>query len=841
MKCKYQFLTIIVILSFSLTSFAQDPIILEHGGAIQSVVASPTHNAVFVSASDDNTIKLWDLHNKILTTFTGHLDKVNDVDISPNGELLASGSDDQTFKLWSIPQQQHIATLEHIPFADASPSLVPSVAFSPDGEFLATAGYQSVILWDVDDQTETGKLEHDDWVYAVVFSANGQFLAVVDGKQIKIWDVQKQQIIVELEGNEHWIGNIAFSPDSSILANAGEDGIITLRSTSNWSVIGRISTFGSVHDLDFSPDGKTLASAGHEVGLWSVEYGEKIASITDYNDWVQEVAFSSEGTILASSESNDGTLRIQNIETLLDVERIRDTVRLIYFVPSDRTPQSDIDTKIETLVKATQTFFADMMEEHGYGRKTFTYETDAESNAVIHHITGQFTDAYYNNNDKWKIWDEIRAAGHDPTQNIYIAVMEFSEILDGLHCSTGGNWDRGGVVNLIASDECFSGDDTGALYGVALVAHEIGHAFGLQHDYRNHPDRAKGIGEDVDLMISSPCAAGWLDAHRYFNSGTTYFNEPTTIEMWPPRATDSEEIRLRFTITDLDGLHQARLLSTILQVDYFAGRDYLEEQNYLDESLLDCQSLSDGSTTAEFITTQLTTDNDTVVLRVIDVKGNFTEARFSFDITALPQHLEDINGDGIVNIQDLVLVASNFGKQGIHLADVNEDGVVNIIDLVLVAGAFGKGAAAPSMRHHDPEAALTQANIQQWLDEARQVNLTDPNFQRGILMLEQFLIALTPKETTLLPNYPNPFNPETWVPYQLAEPAEVSIAIYTVSGKLVRTLDLGHQAAGIYESRNYAAYWNGKNQLGETVASGVYFYTLTAGDFAATRKMLIRK
>ena len=98
-----------------------------------------------------------------------------------------------------------------------------------------------------------------------------------------------------------------------------------------------------------------------------------------------------------------------------------------------------------------------------------------------------------------------------------------------------------------------------------------------------------------------------------------------------------------------------------------------------------------------------------------------------------------------------------------------------------------------------------------------------------------------PKETSLLPNYPNPFNPETWIPYQLAVPADVRIAIYAVDGQLVRTLDLGHQPVGVYKSQSRAAYWDGRNSLGEPVASGVYFYTLTAGEFTATRKMLIRK
>ncbi len=97
------------------------------------------------------------------------------------------------------------------------------------------------------------------------------------------------------------------------------------------------------------------------------------------------------------------------------------------------------------------------------------------------------------------------------------------------------------------------------------------------------------------------------------------------------------------------------------------------------------------------------------------------------------------------------------------------------------------------------------------------------------------------RENALLANFPNPFNPETWIPYQLAKSADVSISIHAIDGKLVRALDLGHQPAGVYQTRSRAAYWDGKNAFGEPVASGVYFYTLTAGDFTATRKMLIRK
>ena len=203
---------------------------------------------------------------------------------------------------------------------------------------------------------------------------------------------------------------------------------------------------------------------------------------------------------------------------------------------------------------------------------------------------------------------------------------------------------------------------------------------------------------------------------------------------------------------------------------------------------------------------------------------------------------EDVNQDGRVNIADLVVVAHSIGTLAAEnpLADVNGDGVINIIDLTLVAGAFGKTAAAPAA-HATIAENLTATEVSQWIQAAQHANLTDPDFQRGVEVLKNLLTLLVPKETALLANYPNPFNPETWIPYQLAAPAKVTLRIHAVDGSLVRLLSLGHKPVGIYQIRNCAAYWDGKNEIGEPVASGVYFYTLTAGDFTATRKMLIRK
>ena len=235
----------------------------------------------------------------------------------------------------------------------------------------------------------------------------------------------------------------------------------------------------------------------------------------------------------------------------------------------------------------------------------------------------------------------------------------------------------------------------------------------------------------------------------------------------------------------------------------------------------------------------------------------------------------DVNGDGQVDVLDLVQVALFYGKRGSNLPeDVNADGVINVADLVAVANgvdaaddlslaveqgvllALAEAAALEAiaeapMRVGDPhQHALslrrTYDNVAEAIVDARALVTGDVRLGKWLPLLERLLQALAelgtiPEATALLPNYPNPFNPETWLPYQLAKPAEVVLSIYTVNARLVRTLEVGHQPAGLYHSKHRAAYWDGRNQHGEKVASGLYFYTLTAGEFNATRKMLIAK
>jgi hypothetical protein len=117
--------------------------------------------------------------------------------------------------------------------------------------------------------------------------------------------------------------------------------------------------------------------------------------------------------------------------------------------------------------------------------------------------------------------------------------------------------------------------------------------------------------------------------------------------------------------------------------------------------------------------------------------------------------------------------------------------------------------------------------------------ITNDELRNATLDIKLKIGDIIPKMSMLLQNYPNPFNPETWIPFQLREDSDVQIQIFDISGRLVRKLDLGHKSAGVYINSDKAAYWDGKNETGERISSGVYFYNIQAGKLIATKKMIV--
>ena len=576
-------------------------------------------------------------------------------------------------------------------------------------------------------------------------------------------------------------GTVAYSPDGTKLAVASSIGV-WIYDAQTGEELDLLSghTFW-VSSVAFSPDGTTLASGSRDetIRLWDANTGRHVRTLTGHTNYVHSVAFSPDGTTLASG-SRDETIRLWDADSgshLRTLTAHSDSVLSVAFSPDGNTLAS------------------------GSGQEIRLW--DAHSGRHLRTLTGH-------------------------TGGVYS--VAFSP--DGTTLASG------------------SGDDTIRLWNA---------------NTGNHLRTLTGHTGYVFSVAFSPdgntLASGSEDGTVLLWDLTP--TSPITVSL-SPDSVDSPDVgkQLTFSLNITEGQNVAGYQATV-SYDYTA-LSFIQGENstYLPSGAFFIPPKVDGDTvqlaasslagetmgdgTLATITFEVVAVKESTV-RLSDViltnsQGETTMPQTeNAEITEPPQLPEDVNNDGVVNIVDLTLVASNFGATGTNAADVNGDGVVNIVDLTLVAAAFGNTASAPYAWEHNSEIAPTREDVEAWLNEARQLNLPDPDFQRGILVLETLLKVLTPKETALLPNYPNPFNPETWIPYQLATPADVTVSIFSANGKLVRTLSLRYQPVGMYHSRSRAAYWDGKNDAGEPVASGVYFYTLTVGDFTATRKMLIRK
>ena len=739
-------------------------------------------------------VKLWDVNTgRHKADLTGHAGTSPNIAFSPDGQTLAS-TDHERVRLWDANTGRHKADLT---------GHAGSIAFSPDGQTLAGANGRMVVLWDVNTgQQKTKLIGHTDSIWSIAFSRNGQTLATGSPAEVRLWDVNtgQQKTILQdpdlsgvviayspdgrtlatrspdgptlrlwntvtgeplkvLTGHERYPRSFAFSPDGSTLVS-GSWGELLLWDVVGGEQSGSLPTEGrcNASGLALSPDGKILVTewSGVDVALWDVATGKQLTTFSGHGDQHQHqitgLAFNPNGNMIASA-SVDGTvllwdltpfipqrtqprIAIQQTHTDTGLQKhAREMVRLIYFRPSDRSHREGIDAELDTVIRWAQYFYAEQMQDYG-DRKIFAFETEDTGYAQVHHVTGKFTDTYYHQDTYDKVVKEVTDQ-FDTSSNVYlIAVDVSSEFINnegtcgigggGWHSSDNELWRRdfGGVAVVPASGICIN---------PSVTAHELGHVFGLEHDFR---DDAYLMAYGTQQRLS-PCAAEWLDAHRFFNTDPTFFNAATTVEMHTAHAAEPRTLRLPFELTDADGLHQAQLLVPTTASDPAQGL-----------KLYSCESLNGRHQNVEFVTTDLIFPPDgEVTLQVIDVRGNITKQTFTVPV-----------GDAV------------------------------------------QAAAALQLRAME-----------------------------------------VPRETALLPNYPNPFNPETWIPYQLATPADVTLRIYAVDGRLIRRLALGYLPAGRYQNRSRAAYWDGKNELGERVASGVYFYTLTAGEFTATRKLLISK
>ena len=247
---------------------------------------------------------------------------------------------------------------------------------------------------------------------------------------------------------------------------------------------------------------------------------------------------------------------------------------------------------------------------------------------------------------------------------------------------------------------------------------------------------------------------------------------------------------------------------------------------------------------------------DTSVLRELERRGT------QIDITIYRYPSWDVNQDSDVDEADVFLITAtitgeapdvngdgNVDADDETAADANKDGRVNTDDLLLVFEKFDRpvNLAAPLLSAENVELdwrlleRIDADRLRVQLNILRAENDGSLKYQQAIAFLQAVLAAIHPNQTLLLANYPNPFNPETWIPYQLARGSNVWITIYDTRGAVVRHLALGYRAEGYYRARGRAAHWNGRNNVGERVASGIYFYQLETDNTSLLRKMVILK
>ncbi len=805
------FLILLILLTaFSVNTFAQDvpnTVLRGHTGNVWGVIFSPD-GATLASRSYDDTIRLWDVATGTLNHTLTAQEEVWNVAFSPDGQTLASGSIDDTVRLWDVAT----GTLKHTLTAHTND--VNGIAFSPDGLTLASGSDDGTIrLWDVATGKRKAKITLiGSEIYDVVFSPDGTTLASrSDDSTVRLWDVATGALKHPLTAHTDNVHTIAFNPDGKTLASGSRDNTIRLWDVATGTVNHTLTAHtDNVNDIVFSTDGQTLASrsADRTIRLWDVATGTLNHTLRGHTEYVHSIAFSPNGQTLASG-SWDNTIRLWDVATgkhLGTLTEHRNDVNAVAFSPDGKTLASGSRDNTIRLWRFTTTHIG------------------ITPNPVVSPIIGEEFSINISITEGETVGGYQLALRFDPAAIRYVSSANGDYLTESSYFVqpiVGNNSVTLGATNYA---DVSSGDGI-----LATITFEV-----------------------VDVKESTLTLSGVILTDSNGNRLSHLVGGGKIVE--PPPVPSTAIVR----VTPSSVLSPARHQQLTLNVEIAGGQNVAAHRLFwgFDDEPLQLLSgrpgdyLADGSGNGDgtlftgiFKIRHVKTSTVSISGHLIGTDGLRYIPTFE-SATVVTPIFGDVNRDGVVDIKDLVLVASSFNQSvsaAGNPADVTEDDLVNIIDLVKVAAVIGGGAAAPSVLRNDLNAAPTRSEVQKWLSQAEQLNLTDATSQRGILFLEQLLAALTPKETALLPNYPNPFNPETWIPYQLSHPAEVRISIYAAHGKLVRTLSLGQQSIGIYQNKRRAAHWDGKNTLGESVASGVYFYTLKAGDFTTTRKMLIRK
>ena len=857
-----------------------------HMDSVLNVAFSPD-GLLLASASADGLVGLWNPVTETLQATFGHESPVLSVAFSPDGDLFATGSTDGTARLWDPYARELKATLGH-------ESPVESVAF--DGSTLVSGSQDGrVRQWEITSETTPTSTSQESESVCQVGDvlAPGESCAY-PGTDATFSVLDNGQAQLDIPDLPSWFNNVSIGGSLSITTTINDESyhfVAKEHSGNSWEIeeLGDSSDQGDNEgpgDSESQPEGITASTTAP---LTETTLDESVVTLT-LNGGTYESSSSRIRNAVTVSTSISGV----TVGTF-DIDRVSDT-QITVELTFDGT---DFDTN------STITFTVAAGAIANYSGSAFTAQVPvtASTESLVASTAAPLTEATLDGSvvtltlsgrtyerSSFRVRDAVTVSG---ISGVTVGTFDIDRVSDAqvtVELTFDGNINTNSTLTFTVSEGAI------ANYSGSAFTVQIPVTSGSESLVASTPSPLTEATLDESVVTLTLSGRAYEDSSSSVRRAVTVsgISGVTVGTFDVDRVSDTQvTVELTFDGTDFDT--NATLTFTV-EADAIAGYDgaaFTDQipvtastesvlastespltESTLDESVVtltlngrtyerssfrirDAVTVSgiDGVTVGTFGVDRV---SDMQVTIELEFDGNFqTDSRLIFTVGAgaiagysgsaltaeipVTAGLEaDANNDGMVDIQDLVLVASNYGKTGTNAADVNGDGVVNVDDVLVVTGALDNAASAPSAQPQVLE-MFTAADVKLWLIHAQQLDLTDAASLRGILFLERLLAALIPKETILLPNYPNPFNPETWIPYRLAEDAFVTLTIYDGSGQVVRTLDVGYQIAAFYERRSKAIYWDGRNEFGEGVASGVYFYHLSAGDFSATRKMLILK
>lgn len=748
----------------------------------QILAVSPYSDA-YVTLDSSNSLNLKDLVNpNFKIPLKGDIEGIRHAVFSPDRKILAGIFIDKIY-LWGTITGQQLTILE-----------VPNVrfrtiVFNSDGKTIGIIGYDRTIrIWNVATGIETARLSR--YVYGrenLVFSPDSNTLITGNSNDtVEFWNTESGEKIQEIDTMS--VQCIALSPDGKTLAVGGYDGLHLFDAMTGAYIAELGGHIRGVSRIAFSPDGSKIASSGaEELFIWDTKSRRRLLSIEGHTHaW--GMALSPDGSTLATSNREKiyfWDLNIGKIKALIFAGHHSTYSDLAF--SHDGTTLASNDFRIVLWDLSTYVYKATV-----YARRVISHVNVPSSGytSIAYSRDGQYLVA---GNMNWLVHLFYKGRTYESTlightdEVLSIAISDDSTVLaSGSKDNTVRIWDVDTATEIYTCER-----HTDIVNAVAI----------------NHNGSIVASGSDDTTIILWDVTTGLpistLYGHTHGIQSLAFSSDGKTLVS----CAGAEDPTIR--LWDVANGEQKKILS---------GHRIGPRLLYFSH---DGNTFATGNLDGEILVWDynaiIGTENQTVILS------------------------EDVNKDGVVDVQDLIYVASQFGNSILENdADINNDGVVNIADILLVAAAITNKDAAP-LKLIQTKSFLTHEKVQDWINQARQLYFTSQVYHQGLNYIEHLLVNLSPNQTLLLANYPNPFNPETWIPYQLANATKPRIRIYSTNGQLIRSLEIGYKPAGVYKEKSKAVYWDGKNQHGEPVASGVYYYSFSAGNYSETRRMVIGK